>query len=300
MVKRTTKSNVIQLPKAKTSAQAKEEKIYLAQQKIYDAWESTGKRRTALAREALSIHEDCADAYLVLAADLRVGQQRIKLYRQAVKAGNKTLGKDWETKYKGVCWLAVETRPVMRAMAQLAHDLQWEDEILEALTIYRKLIDLNPNDNQGIRYLLAGCLYEAHCSFEEGYGKELEKLLATHKDDITAALKYTKALYLFHKHGRSKIADKALIEAFQTNNYVPIFLSDIIEMPEKAPATIGFGDESEAIAYVMDNCYMWGDTEGAKEWISDKLALALHEAIGQPELVTEVLNALKGIYEDDD
>jgi hypothetical protein len=35
MVKRTTKSNVIKLPKAKTAPQSKEEKIFLAQQKVY-------------------------------------------------------------------------------------------------------------------------------------------------------------------------------------------------------------------------------------------------------------------------
>ncbi|MBI4534152.1 MAG: hypothetical protein HY711_09425 [Candidatus Melainabacteria bacterium] len=104
------------------------------------------------------------------------------MYRKAVAAGGRALGSDWETKYKGVCWLAHETLPVMRAMARLAMDLQWEEELQESLTMYRKLMELNPNDNQDIRYQLAGCLYEAGCD------QELDKLLTAHDDDPSAAL----------------------------------------------------------------------------------------------------------------
>jgi len=98
-------------------------------------------------------------------------------------------------------------------------------------------MELNPNDNQGIRYLLANCLYEARCD------SELEKLLSDYSGDTSAFLSYTKALYLFRKFGASKRATKALIEAFQANKYVPIFLSDIVEMPDESPSTIGFGDD---------------------------------------------------------
>ena len=292
MTKRTTKSNVVQMPKKKSPGVSTAESLRLAQHKVYDAWESTGKRRATLAREALAISEDCADAYLLLAEDLRDGQERIELYRQAVAAGARALGKNWETEYKGVCWLANETRPIMRAMASLAMELQGEDELQEALTLYHKLMELNPNDNQGIRYQLVGCLYEAGCD------DELEKLLAAYNGDPSAELLYTKALHFFRKHGPSKRSEKALKEAFKENIHVPIFLSDIVEMPDEPPSSIGCGDDSEAIAYVMDHGYLWWDTEGASEWMAEKLAPDLRKAIDDRELVEEVIRALKGEYDD--
>jgi tetratricopeptide (TPR) repeat protein len=157
LTKRIIKTNVIQMPKKKSS-ESKDEQLYLAQNKVYDAWESVGKRRAKLAREALAITEDCADAYIVLAEKLKNGKQRIPLYRKAVAAGERALGADWKAKYKGVCWGVLETRPVMRAIAKLAIELQSEDELSEALQLYRSLLELNPGDNQGIRYLLLGCL----------------------------------------------------------------------------------------------------------------------------------------------
>ncbi len=292
MTKRTTKSNVVKMPKKTSRQMSKAESLRLAQDKVYEAWDSTGKKRAVLAREALEISDDCADAYLVLAEEVRDGRKRIELYRKAVAAGGRALGKDWETEYKGVCWLAHETRPVMRALARLAMELQGEDELNEALTLYRELMELNPNDNQGIRYQLAGCLYEAQCD------QELEKLLAAYKNDPSAALLYTKTLHLFRKNGPSKVSEKALKDAFKANINVPIYLSDIVEMPDEPPAYIGFGDDNEAIAYVMDQGYLWWDTEGASEWMAEKLAPDLRQAIDDKELVEEVVKALKGEYDD--
>ena len=40
---------------------------YRAEDLIYEAWEVTGPRRTKLARQALELSPDCADAYVLLA-----------------------------------------------------------------------------------------------------------------------------------------------------------------------------------------------------------------------------------------
>lgn len=115
---------------------------------------------------------------------------------------------------------------------------------------------------------------------------------------LNAALLYTKALHLFRKHGPSKPSEKALKDAFRANINVPIYLSDIVEMPDDPPAYIGFGDDNEAIAYVMDQGYLWWDTEGASEWMAEKLAADLQKEIDDRELVEEVIKALKGEYDD--
>jgi tetratricopeptide (TPR) repeat protein len=288
LTKRITKTNVIQMPKAKSSEPSKDDRLSRAQLKVYDAWESFGKRRVTLAREALAISEDCADAYIVLAEKLKNGKQRIPLYRKAIAAGERALGADWRTKYKGVCWGVHETRPVMRAIAKLAMELQSEDEFSEAIQLYRSLLELNPGDNQGIRNLMLGCLYEAGCD------EELERLLDAYPGDIAAEFAYTHSLYLFRKHGATKESLKALKSAFKANKFVPVLLSGMIEMPAEAPSAIGFGDEREAIAYVKENGHLWWNTEGATEWMSDSLATSLRKSINDRELAEAVIAAMKG------
>ncbi len=43
--------------------------VEAAQSMMYEAWDATGKERIRLAREALAISADCADAYVLLAED---------------------------------------------------------------------------------------------------------------------------------------------------------------------------------------------------------------------------------------
>lgn len=290
MPKKTPPSNVVQLSSAR-KGKTDNDALHEAQLKIYDAWESTGKQRIALANQALKLSKDCADAYLILANEARDRDEEIRLLREAVDAGTRAAGKDWEKKYKGVCWLALETRPVMRAMARLAIALQRDDEFDEALSLYRKLMKINPNDNQGIRYLLAICLYEANL------GDELERLLKENDGDTSASLLYTKALHLFRKKGKTA-AKPALMEAYRANPHVPIFLSDEVEMPSESPSSIGFGDEREAIAYVLNNGYIWFDTEGSTEWMADTLEKHLPQLTNDKELIAAVLAGLRQEYDD--
>ncbi len=291
MTKENPNSNVIKMPRRTSRSRAgasPAERLRMAKEKIYEAWETTGEARMRLAKEALAFSEDCADAYLLLAAASDDGQKRIEHCRQAVAAGVRALGVDWESKYKGICWVADETRPVMRAQAQLAMELEEEKNFEEALTIFRKLMTLNPNDNQGIRYLLISCLYRADC------GDELESILKKNSGDTSATVLYTKALHFFRKDGSSKRSDKALKDAFKENKYVPIFLSDTVELPDEPPSSIGFGDDREAVAYVMADYDLWWCTEGATAWMAQKLESSIRKSFDDKELVDDATAALLG------
>ncbi len=64
-----------------------------AQDLMYDAWEARGWRRVELARRALEISPDCADAYVLLAEEAaRSLEEARDLYEQGVKAGERALG----------------------------------------------------------------------------------------------------------------------------------------------------------------------------------------------------------------
>jgi len=60
-----------------------------AQDLIYDAWEMADlKSCLALARRALKISPDCADAYVLLAEAARTRAKALELYRKGVEAGD--------------------------------------------------------------------------------------------------------------------------------------------------------------------------------------------------------------------
>ncbi len=224
--------------------------------------------------------------YLEKAASCTHFEKRAEYYRKAIKAARKELGKDWKKEYAGVHWLAQETRPIMQAMSGLARELRWLEEVDEAISIYEELLELNPNDNQGVRYDLAPCLYEA-----ERYDK-LEAHLRKYGAESAAIFLYTRALYLYKKTGNSKEARDALQRAFKRNAYVPLFLSDIVEMPDESPTFIGIGDENEAIAYVMEYSYQWEPEQ--RLWLANTLEKEIYKAFADDqELVKEVLVELR-------
>src|SRR5439155_364031 len=63
-----------------------------AQDLIYTAFEARGRRRVQLARRALELSADCADAYVVLAEESRSPDEARALYEKAVAAGERALG----------------------------------------------------------------------------------------------------------------------------------------------------------------------------------------------------------------
>lgn len=234
-----------------------------AQDIMYDAWESVGRRRRAeLARKALKVSEDCADAYVLLAEETARGPVEAKtLYEQGVKAGERSLGKEMFQENVGHFWGILETRPYMRARLGLAQCLWAMGERKQAIEHYTDMLRLNPGDNQGIRYILASCL------LEEGLDAELGKLLEQYEDDGAATWAYSRALLAFRKEGASKRANKYLKDALADNPFVPAYLIGRKRVPMHLPDYIGMGDESEAVVYAAEAIKAWKKTEGAIEWL---------------------------------
>lgn len=70
--------------------------IQFAQDIMYEAWEAgTKKERIKLAKEALSISPDCADAYNLLAEeDAKTLKEVTEYYRKGMEAGRRALGEE--------------------------------------------------------------------------------------------------------------------------------------------------------------------------------------------------------------
>jgi len=234
-----------------------------AQDKMYEAWGATGKRRVKLAQEALVISPDCADAYVLLAEETaRSPEEALKFYEQGIQAGERALGPEAFAEDAGHFWGIMETRPYMRARAGAAECLWALGERQQAIAHYSELLRLNPNDNQGNRDMLARLL------LKEGMDEELGKLLEQYEEDASAEWQYTRALWKFRSEGETKEADALLRESFAQNRFVPVYLTGFKKPPRRLPAYIGFGDENEAIHYFANSAQVWLDTPGALEWLA--------------------------------
>jgi tetratricopeptide (TPR) repeat protein len=237
-----------------------------AQDKMYEAWGAEDDERVKLAREALAISPDCADAYVLLAEETAETVEEAKeLYQKGVRAGERALGKEFFEENAGHFWGILETRPYMRALAGLAETVEAMGEPTQAADHYRELLRLNPNDNQGNRFVFARCLLKA------GADEELGKLLDQYEDDATAAWLYTRALWLFRKEGATNQASGALVKAFKQNPFVPLYLLGVAQMPDEPPGYIEMGGETEAVEYIGMNGLAWLDTRGAIQWFIDTL-----------------------------
>jgi tetratricopeptide (TPR) repeat protein len=245
------------------SAPAPTTPLERAQDLIYEAFETeSSRKRVQLAKKALKVSPDCADAYVLLAEeDARSLEEARELYQKGVEAGERALGRETFEEEAGHFWGILETRPYMRARQGLAVCL-WElGEREEAIEHYREMLDLNPGDNQGIRYELAGYL------LDEELDEELGELLERYEEDASALWVYTRALWRFRKEGDTEEATAALKEATETNPYVPLYLLGHKSLPGALPELIGFGDESEAVAYFARALTGWLRTPQALEWL---------------------------------
>jgi len=243
-----------------------DEALDLAQEKAFDAMEaSTRASRIALAREALALSARCADAYLILARETRGSDEKLDLYRRAVAAGTEAVGEAAFRDDVGLFWGLIQTRPYMRARHELALMLWESGDRDEAIGHYYDLLRLNPNDNQGIRYLLMDALLEL------GRDTEAAALLKSYKDDGSAAWAWSGALLAFRRMPGALRARKALIQANDTNPYVSAFLLGDKSLPRTLPEFVGVGDEDEAVAYVHGAAEAWSIPTGAKAWVAEVL-----------------------------
>jgi hypothetical protein len=129
------------------------------------------------------------------------------------------------------------------------------------VTHYRDMLRLNPNDNQGIRYLLMDCL------LIPGRDDEAAELIKRYKEDGSAAWSWSRALLAFRRNGDSPESRGALSEAMTDNPHVaPLLLGDK-KMPRQLPAYIGMGDKNEAVAYVHGAAEAWAATPDALVWL---------------------------------
>jgi len=235
-----------------------------AQDLVYDAWEEeNAKRRTGMARKALELWPDCADAYCVLAEEATTSDEERRMLEAAVAAGERAIGPEPFKEDVGRFWRIHATRPYMRARFLLANFLWDKGEDEAAIKHARELLRLNPRDNQGVRHSLVGWLLAS------GNNRAAVVLLDRHDED-SAGWEYARALLEFRTWGDADRARDTLERAFQSNEVLPEYLIALRPEPDELPDSSSLEIDEEAVLVLHDLGEAWQMTPGALDWLRDR------------------------------
>jgi len=228
-----------------------------------------GESRVKLARRALEICPDCADAYVCLADEAASAQDALSAWDQGVAAGLRAMGgEEALERYAGEFWSILETRPYMRARLGLAQCLWSLRRRDEAVDHCREMLRLNPGDNQGVRYVLSCYLCALHRD------EDWQQLVSQYPEDATAEWHFGRALLGYRRDGDTDQSRSLLQAAHAANPYVADYLVGNAALPDASPRYVELGTASEAHSYVGAFLPGWRNSPGAVAWVRKTLQIA--------------------------
>ncbi len=237
-----------------------------AQELCWDAWEFlSSKKRIELARKALKLSPDCADAYVIIANETKGLKRRVELYAKGVEAGERALGPKAFKDDVGHFWGLLCTRPYMRARVGLAESLWEMGRHDEAIVHCSEMLRLNPGDNQGVRYVLVRYL------LGKDRDSDAVEIMNFYEGDGSADWNYTWLLITLRMEGDSERTRDLLRSAVRGNCHVPAFLLGKRPLPQVLPEELTFGCESEAVHYAATYSILWRKSRGALEWLERQM-----------------------------
>ncbi|MBI4393267.1 MAG: tetratricopeptide repeat protein [Euryarchaeota archaeon] len=245
-----------------------------AQQVCYDAWEETSASKAAsLARKALKISGDCADAYNILAESESIAGAAA-LFEKGMAAGERALGPRFFKENKGMFWGLIETRPYMRSREGYARCLWAMGRLDEAMAHYEAILELNPNDNQGNR----SALFELY--MEKGRVEDAAKLLGRYPDDALVESSWGAVLVAFVR-GEVATAKRLLRTARKYHPHVPDYLLGTRRVPSGLPDLVAWGSRQEAASYARNSGALWQRHPEALEWLNVEVGAKGHARVGK-------------------
>lgn len=220
--------------------------------------------RVDLARRAIALSADCSEALILLAEMANSRKQALLLYEKAVEAAARVLGPETFRVAEGYFWGLPGSWPYMKARLGLAEALWVSGRRIEATDHLATMIKLNPDDNQGLRYVLAGWLLNLDRL------DDLEALLEKFDEDSTTWA-YTKAHLAFRRNANSPSARKLLTAAKKINKHVLDYLIGRKPLPSQPPNYYRPGDDDDAILYVASQLAAWKSVPGAIAWVRSQV-----------------------------
>jgi len=210
--------------------------------------------------QALELDIDCIEAYEYLGSLEQTAEIAMVFYEKGVEIGRRIFGGKYLEEHKGYFWGLYETRPFMRCLEQYADCLYTIGQEQKCISIFEEMIDLNPNDNQGVRDLLLLYL------IEQDLFEKFEKYNNMFSEDEMSFALFNRALASYKQFGEDENSNKLLQKALSKNKFIARKL--IANNPiDFLPDFHGIGDNNEAIYYSYFSHHIWQDTDGAINWL---------------------------------
>lgn len=229
-----------------------------------DIW---GKGNDEVAEEMLrSVVAECPhhiDAIYHLSLIYREQGRETEAYiccQAAVGIGLHALPQKFSWKTARMEWLWLENRPFLRAYHSLGVWNLGNARYDEAIGIFRRILSVNPNDNQGVRYLLP------YCWFEKNALSRIITHCRKYRDDSTPEILYSEALALACL-GRSEEARTALENCVAE---LPLVGRELLKKRHRRPKSVleGYispGGADQAYYYWQSFGKYWSESESALE-----------------------------------
>ncbi|OHD64482.1 MAG: hypothetical protein A2176_05970 [Spirochaetes bacterium RBG_13_51_14] len=214
----------------KEMTQFMHEDISQEQELVNDGWEALGANDTQEAKSlfqmAIKLAPNSADAYNGL-ADIawRAGNMKSaeEYYRQAYEKAKQNL--KTENPKAFYWWGELDTRPYMRARQGLGFVFLETGRFDQAILEFKELLKRNPNDNQGIRYLVAP-IYLLKGETKAALG-EYEWYERHYRNDVPDPYYLVNwGLTLFLDRQYEKSAKKFRLTIFENPYLIPVILKE--------------------------------------------------------------------------
>jgi len=240
------------------------QKAYQAQQLVYDAWEAQSDEEAQdLIQQALEIDPGNVDALIQTAVYSGVdGEEEIELLRKIVAVGEKGLGPEVFKEFAGAFWGFIETRPYMRARQRLAEALRVAGRLDEAVAEYHAMLELNPFDNQGVRYSLLPCLLMLNRL------EMARKLFEKYPEEprFNAVFAWCCVLERFLSADLAG-AKAALVAARKQNPHMQAYVKGHRQRPSLLPEAYAPGSKQEAMCFAEALQAAWAKHPFALKWL---------------------------------
>ncbi|MBV6478412.1 MAG: hypothetical protein HGGPFJEG_01167 [Ignavibacteria bacterium] len=209
---------------------------------------------------AFELDPECISAYEYLGTAANDPEEALKHFEKGISIGRNKFGGNFLKEHKGRFWGIYETRPFMKILEKYAECLYILRRKKECISIFEEMIELNPNDNQGVRDYLMLYLIEV-----DDFDK-FDHYFKIYAEDVTAFYNFNKALCAFKREGESNNSNECLKSAIKNNKFVlPLLISSKQQTEILYSYTIGSKEEAKFYAYYAQ--LIWQRTPGAIKWL---------------------------------